>query len=134
MTTLTMLWAWVVAFWQHRQWMPLAILLIGYLVRLTSSASTFPVNIPARWRPLVVLALGQLYAVLVAVSGGLSWGAAALHGFEVAVWTMGLFDVVVNAICGGNEPAWLAVLLGIVQQEVPKPNATKPVAIVLPRE
>lgn len=119
-------WHVVLSFFASRQWMPVAILVIGYAVRLTSSDSPFPVNIPARWRPLVVLALGQLYAILTAVLGGLPWSVALLHGFETAVWTMGLFDVVVNAIWNGTEPSWLQLLLGIVKTQIPQPPVERP--------
>jgi hypothetical protein len=119
---LNTVWLYCVAFLASKQWMPVAILIIGYLVRLTSSACPLPVTVPARWRPVLVVALSELYSTLGAVQSGAPWHAALLHGFETAVWTMGLFDIVVNAVWGGNEPAWLAALLGIVQQEVPRPD------------
>jgi len=116
------IWTWFVMFWTSRAWMPIAILAIGYFARLCATDTKFPINIPARWQPLFVLALGQLYAILVAVSGGLGWGAASVHGLETAVWTMGLFDVLVKAIWNGTEPTWLQLVIGIVQSEIPKPT------------
>ena len=118
-------WTTFVAFVASKQWMPMAILVIGYLVRLTSQQSKFPLNIPTRWQPIVVLALGQVYAVMVSVSGGGAWGPSALHGLEVAIWTMGLFDVVVKAVWNGNTPPWLSVIWGMVQPLIPLPGVNK---------
>jgi len=123
-------WTTFVAFVASKQWMPMAILVIGYLVRLTSQQSKFPLNIPTRWQPIVVLALGQVYAVMVSVSGGGAWGPSALHGLEVAVWTMGLFDVVVKAVWNGNTPPWLSVIWGMVQPLIPQPGVTKTTTVV----
>ena len=116
------IWTWFLAFWQHRTWMPVAIIAIGYVVRLCATDTKFPINIPSRWQPVLVVVLGQVYALLVAVSGGMTWGGAALHGLEVAAWTMGLFDLVIKAVYGNNEPAWLALIVGIVKEEIPKPG------------
>ena len=115
------LWHVIVLFFASKQWMPIAIIAIAYLVRLTSDQSKFPVFVAARWRPMIVIALAQVYAILAAVQAGTTWQDAGLHGLETAVWTMGLFDVLVNAIWNGKEPPWLAFLLGFVKGEVPRP-------------
>lgn len=119
---LTSTWSWFCTFWSSRAWMPVAIVVIGYLVRLTSDRSAFPINIPSRWQPVVVVVLGQAYGILVAVMGGLPWGTAALHGLETAVWAMGFFDLLVKAVWNGAEPAWLQLVLGIVKAEIPQPS------------
>jgi hypothetical protein len=92
------------------QWMPLAILIIGYLVTLTSDVSKFPVTVPARWKPVIVLVLGQAYAVLQNINGGEKWQSAVYHGLLTSFATMGLFDLVINGIFNGNLPKWLAWL------------------------
>lgn len=89
------------------QWMPLAVLVVGWLVMACSDTSKLPISIPDRFKPLLVLVLGQVYAVLEAVQGGSAWQAAVWHGLVVAFTTMGLFDVLVKAIFNGNLPTWL---------------------------
>lgn len=91
-------------------YLPLAIVIVGYLARLTSDMSKFPINIPQRAQPLVVLVLGQGYAVLLTIGGGMPWKDALLQGFLTSLLTMGLFDLVIKAWFGGKEPAWLARL------------------------
>jgi hypothetical protein len=93
-----------------RGYLPLAIIVVGYLARLTSDMSKFPIDIPKRAQPLVVVVLGQAYAVLLHVSTGARWQEAVINGLLVSFLTMGLFDLVVKAIFGGKEPAWLARL------------------------
>jgi hypothetical protein len=92
------------------KWMALAIVVIGYLVLLTKNTSKFPINIPARFKPLVVIVLGQGYAVLEAINGGSPWKTAVSHGVWVAFGSMGIFDVIVNSIFNGKLPKWLAWL------------------------
>jgi undecaprenyl pyrophosphate phosphatase UppP len=58
------LWHVIVLFFASKQWMPIAIIAIAYLVRLTSDQSKFPVFVAARWRPMIVIALAQVYAIL----------------------------------------------------------------------
>lgn len=96
-----------------RHWLALAVLVIAYLVRITASDSKFPVTIPDRWKPVVVLTLGQVYAALIAIQGGTAWKVAAFHGFMTALVTMGLFDVVAKALFNGREPAWFKALAGV---------------------
>jgi hypothetical protein len=123
-------WTTFVAFIASKQWMPVAIIAIGYLVRLTSQNSKFPINVSTRWQPVIVVALGQVYAVLVAVSSGARWDLAIEHGLETAAWTMGLFDLVVKAIWNGTEPTWLSMLWGFVQPMIPHPGTTKTTTMV----
>lgn len=99
-----------VADFQGHKWLPLAVLLIGYLTTLMSDTSKFPINIPDRWKPVLVVGLGQVYAVLTAASGGDTWSHAVWSGAVAAFGTMGLFDLLVRAIFNGNLPKWLAWL------------------------
>jgi hypothetical protein len=89
------------------KWMPLAILVIGYLVTLTSDTSKFPVNIPDKWKPVVAIVLGEVYSTLIAISDGTNWKAAVWHGLVTAMATSGLFDLVINGFFNGNLPKWL---------------------------
>ena len=90
-----------------RKWLLLFILIIGWLTRLFSDKSRFPATIPARWQPVVVLVLSQVYSTATAVQSGVPWRTAIVQGLLVAFMTMGLFDLVVKAFFNGNEPKWL---------------------------
>lgn len=97
---------------QSQMWMGVAIIAIGTVTRLLKDDTKIPINIPARWQPVVTLLLGQLYAVLQAVQGGMAWKDAIIQGFQVAFVTMGLFDLVIKALFGGKDmPAPLVGLL-----------------------
>jgi hypothetical protein len=94
------------AFTSHH-WLALAVIVIGYLVRLTAPDSKFPITIPDRWKPLVVLVLAQAYAVLVAIQGGVAVKTAIIHGVMTWLVTLGVYDVIIKAIFNGVEPKWL---------------------------
>lgn len=94
-------------------WLPLAILVVGYLVRLTASDSKFPINLPKQWHSALIVGLTWLYALLRA------W----------PDWTKGLdlplllaFGVlVVKALFYGREPVWLRWLaFADTEEEKPK--------------
>lgn len=103
-----------------RKWLPLIVLLIGWATRLLSDKSRFPVSVPTRWQPVIVLALSTLYATGTAVVSGASWRDAAVHAFVVACVTMGAFDLLVKAVFDGKEPTWL----GWIALVFPKPAGT----------
>lgn len=46
----------------------------------TLKSPAFPLQVPPRARPWLALALGQVYAVLAAVVGGVPWGVALVDG------------------------------------------------------
>lgn len=92
------------------QWMPLAILVIGFLTTTLSDTSKLPVSIPDRWKPVLVVVLGETYAVLIDHQGGTAWLPSIWHGVVTAFSAMGLFDLVVNSLFNGNLPKWLAWL------------------------
>lgn len=52
-----------------------------------------PIPLPPRARPLLALALGQVYAVLEAVVGGMPWGAAVVRGLVVAAGAIATHEV-----------------------------------------
>jgi hypothetical protein len=93
-----------------QKWLPLAVLIVGWLTTMLGDTSKFPINIPDRWKPVIVIVLGQVYAVLQAVTGGASAGKAIWNGLLTSFVTMGMFDVVIKAIFQGNLPKWLAWL------------------------
>lgn len=92
------------------KWMPLAILVIGYVSTLVSDTSRMPFNIPDRWKPVFVVVLGQAYGALQAIGSGAQVWPTVYHGLVTAFVTMGLFDFVVKAVFNGDLPKWLAWL------------------------
>jgi len=92
------------------KWLPLAILVMSWGTALTNNWSRFPVTVPTRYQPLVVLVMGQVYGMLEAVLGGASWKNAVVSGLVASVGTMGAYDVVMKALFNGQVPPWLAWL------------------------
>ncbi len=96
-------------FTDHK-YIPIAIVLIGWLTSLTSDWSKFPITIPGRYQPLVAAGLGIVYGMLEKIDSGTVWWKAILGGLLVGLATGGLYDVVINAIFAGKVPSWLAWL------------------------
>lgn len=99
--------------------MPAMVLLSGWAVMLVSRDSRFPISLPAswdndRWKPVAVVLVGQLQSSLLAVATGMNWKAAVLVGLKTAMWTFGLYSLVIKAIFGNKVPKlllWLAAAL-----------------------
>lgn len=92
-----------------------------------SKVGTWPtaVQFDPRWHPILAIVVPQVGAVLVAVQGGSAWGPAALHGLEVSVWSMGLYDVVTKAFPGlAARFPWLGWLVAFVPQPDAKAGDT----------
>lgn len=104
------------------KWLPIAIIVIGYLTRLLADESKFPVSVPGRWRPVVVVVLGQLYGCLMLLAAGSTWKEAVITGLVTSFVTMGLFDLLVKAVFNGQPPWWIDILALIFP-----PAKTKPV-------
>lgn len=101
----------ILAFFQDvtgHKWLPLAILVVAWLVAACSDTSKLPISIPDRYKPVAVIVLGQVYAVLQAITGGVPWKRAVWNGLVTAFGAMALFDVIVKTIWQGHPPAWLA--------------------------
>jgi len=105
------------------KWMALAVAVTGYLARLSKDDSRFPVSIPSRYRPVLVLVLGQGYAVLQATQNGMPWQEAIKMGLTTSVWTLGLYSLVIKALFNGTEPAWMKTL-ALVFPAPPSPAPT----------
>lgn len=103
----------LIALIESHAWLAVAILCVGFLVRLTAKDSKFPVNIPEAWQPVLVLALGTLADVLQEVSSGKPWKAAVNPALVIA-----LAVLVAKAYYHGNEPAWLKWLALVVQKPI----------------
>ena len=73
-------------------WVAIAALVIWLFIRVLKSDSV-PVSIPAPWRPVLAVGLGQAFAVLSSVVGGLSWPAAVVSGLVAAAGAIGSQEV-----------------------------------------
>lgn len=97
------------------KWLVVAMAAISWATALLGKDSRFPITIPIsdRWKPVLVLALGQVYAVLQAVLGGKPAPEAVLEGVEASFGALGLFAVFVKTLGNGDVPPalkWLAAL------------------------
>lgn len=91
---------------QSHAWVPLAALVIGFLVRaLKSDAFVLPPSwvVAARWRPVLVVALGLLSGVLEAVVGGAAWRDAIVGGLLSALLAMLGHTTIVDLLRGGRD-------------------------------
>lgn len=117
------------------QWVGLAALVIGLMVRLLKEDSTFPpFAIPARWRPLLAMGLGVVSGVLQAVSTGTRWHDAILGGLVSAFVAIAGHDAIVGSIRDGKDvplPGPMRVASG--QSKGPKPEPPTPVDPSVPR-
>ena len=52
------------------KWLPLAMLLISYATAALGDTSKLPISIPDRWKPVLIVGLGQVYAILQAETDG----------------------------------------------------------------
>lgn len=93
----------LLSLFQQHAWMALAVLVMGFVTRVLKSDTKFPIDIPSRWQPVIVLVLGQAYAGLQAVAGGVAWKTAVTQGLVASFLTMGLFDLVVKAAFDGKD-------------------------------
>jgi hypothetical protein len=101
-----------------QKWLPLAMLLISYMTAAMGDTSKLPISIPDRWKPVLVLALGQVYTVLQAEQGGIPWQKAVWNGIVASFGAMGLFAVAFKSIFPAGAPSWLSWLAFIDPQLV----------------
>lgn len=91
---------------QSHAWVPLAALVIGFLVRaLKSDAFVLPPSlaVAAPYRPLLVLALGIVSGVLDAVVGGTPWRDAIVGGLLSALMALIGHTTIVDVLRGGRD-------------------------------
>jgi len=92
------------------KWLPLAMVVISYLTAATSDTSKLPISIPDRWKPVLIVGLGQIYAVLAAETDGVPWQKAVWDGIVASFGAMGLFAIVFKAVFQGKVPSWLSFI------------------------
>lgn len=91
---------------QSHAWVPLAALVIGFLVRaLKSDAFVLPswAAVAAPYRPLLVLALGIVSGVLDAVVAGTPWRDALVGGCLSALMALIGHTTIVDVLRGGRD-------------------------------
>jgi hypothetical protein len=101
-----------------QKWLPLAMILISYATAAMGDTSKLPISIPDRWKPVLILGLGQVYSVLQAEEGGVPWQKAVWNGVVASFGAMGLFAVAFKAIFPKGAPSWLSWLAFIDPQLV----------------
>jgi peptidoglycan/LPS O-acetylase OafA/YrhL len=106
-----------------KHYMMLAIIVVGYLWRICASDSNFPVDIPTRWRTVLVIVLSQIYSTLIAhAKDGASWNDAITHGFFTAFIVLGLGTFIIQGVFNGNEPRWLKWFAWVPKPLQPAPT------------
>lgn len=106
------------------KWLPLAMLLISYATAALGDTSKLPISIPDRWKPVLIVGLGQVYAILQAETDGVAWQKAIWNGIVASFGAMGLFAIAFKAIFQGSVPKWLQWIAFIDPTLVQAKNTT----------
>lgn len=86
------------------QWVGLASLVIGLVVRTMKEDVSFPpFVVPARWRPMLALGLGVVSGVLQAVATGTPWRDAILGGLVSGFTAIAGHATVVDGVRDGRD-------------------------------
>lgn len=117
------------------EWVGLAALLIGLVVRLLKEDARFPPwAVLARWRPLLAVGLGVLSGALQAVSTGTPWRDAIVGGLVSGFIAIAGHEAIVESVRNGKDvplPGLLRVPL--LPDRGPKPEPPTPVDPSVPR-
>jgi hypothetical protein len=106
------------------QWVGLAALVIGLVVRLLKEDTSFPpFAIPARWRPVLALGLGVVSGVLQAASTGTPWRDAVLGGLVSAFLAIAGHDTIVNSLRDGQD---VPIPAALARKAPPRPVSVEP--------
>lgn len=109
----------LVTFILGHKWLGLVILFLTYFGRLLKSDSAFPVTFE-RFRPLMILVLGQIVFGCVAVQSGVPIKNAVVTAAVVGLVTLGGFGLAVKTIFNGREiPDWLKALVLVFPPKTP---------------
>jgi hypothetical protein len=122
------------------KWIAASSILIGAIVRLVKSDTILPVDVPAKWRPLLAIVLGQVAAVLEHLAAGASWGTAVANGVIASVIAILGHEWIVERLLGDRampipgltrkSPA-PASRWDAVDPDAPTPNVDVPVVDVV---
>ena len=117
------------------KWGPIMMLVSGWVVQILTQDSKFPIQMPASWnqnvwKPVVVVLASMVQAILVShFEKHMDWTHAVLLGLRTAMWTMGLWALIVKAAWGGKPPKWVNWFAFIATP--PKTNAVDREAVTL---
>jgi hypothetical protein len=97
-------------------WAPIAIIIMLWLYRMLGDDSKFPITWPAgwaKWKPMVIIVLGQAICVVKAISvDHIKWFVAIEHGGALAFMALGGVHILQNWWpVPGTEPKWLRFLM-----------------------
>ena len=107
------------------KWGLLMIAVSGWVVQLLTEDSSFPISLPKAWnsnvwKPVAVVLASAVQAVVVSVfQEHVDPVQAVLLGLKTAMWTMGLWALVIKAACGGKVPVWMNYLALILPTPPP---------------
>ncbi len=86
------------------QWVLISSIVVGFIVRLLKEDTRFPpFAVPARWRPVLALALGALSGSLQAVATGIPWRDALLGGLVSGSLAIAGHGTIVEALRDGKD-------------------------------
>lgn len=115
----------LVAFFRGHEWPGVAWIVIAMVVRLLKSDTKIPIDVPAKYRAYLALALGVVSGVLQkVVQEHVDWTTAIVGGVCSAALAAFSHDTIVDAARGGKE---LVVPGLIVKGAAPGPG--KPVSL-----
>ena len=112
------------------KWGLLMIAVSGWVVQLLTEDSSFPISLPKAWnsniwKPVAVVLASTAQAIFVShFQKDVDWTHAILLGLRTAMWTMGLWALIVKAAYNGKPPWWANYLAFIF------PDPTLPVPTV----
>lgn len=118
----------VVRLVREHAWLPLAALVIGFLVRLLKSDVKFMFDVPAKYRPLAAIILGLAAAAVDRVIGGAPAKEALTEGLSAAALAIAGHVLGIEWLRGGKE-----ITVGADKPKGPPPNipSTIPVSLML---
>ena len=118
---------------QHK-WVALAALAIGTLVRsMKEDSPVLPINVPARWRPLLAILLGVASGVLQKAAAGTAWRVALAGGVVSGVAAIVGHDILIESLRGGKEMPWGARKSEDAKPSIPPVAAPEPPAADPPK-
>lgn len=117
------------------EWVGLAALIIGLIVRLLKEDTRFPpFAMPARWRPLLAVGLGIGSGILQAASTGTPWRDAILGGVVSGLVAIAGHEAIVESIRDGKDvPLPGLTKVPLPSDRGPKPEPPTPVDPSVPR-
>jgi hypothetical protein len=108
----------LIAAMKQHNWLALTLVLAVYLRTLFSEKSSFPVNLPPNWRPVISgFLVGGVVTTVTALQAGQSVLSSLLMGLA-GLATIGFFDGLLAAAYGKPEaaPTWAKWIVGIIDE------------------